>query len=199
MRKIKHLSIKLPEPVLLQTGELEQAVSCLAWIRGETRLAADAAYHTGQALRRLGRPIDAQRALEKATRLAPGHAPAWNELGVALSEQGLSDQALPCFEESLRIRPGHAATLTNMASACFHLGDYARCEETLRAALAAEPGRVAAEALLGRLRKAEGRLTDARRVWQSLVDREPDNAEAWHGLAATLQAAGELEAAGTPR
>ncbi len=58
---------------------------------------------TGWAYRLTGRMDDAQKALLRATELAPGEAQAFYELGRVYEAKGLKDEALAAYRRALAL------------------------------------------------------------------------------------------------
>jgi Flp pilus assembly protein TadD len=62
----------------------------------------------GIARMRLGHLGDAEKALGRATEIAPGDARTWATLGALHGNAGRPDEARRAFERALAIDPGHA-------------------------------------------------------------------------------------------
>lgn len=181
--------------VLLQAGELEEALDCFRHATGDAATAADAGFHAGQILHRLGRSAEAAQALETVLVSRPDHGPAWNQLGVIHLTQGRVTAAREAFQSSLRVRPRDPGTLANLAAACRRLGDDASSARALETALAIAPESVPVLAGLAALERGRGRLPEALAAWERCVEADPDRADSWAGLGSARQAAGDLEGA----
>ncbi|MEA1674269.1 tetratricopeptide repeat protein [Nitrospirillum sp. BR 11163] len=122
----------------------------------------------GRALAAAGDVPAAVRALKAAVALAPDDIDTLDDLAVALTRAGLTDEAAAAFAEVLRRRPGHAGATRNLASlwlnqAASHLADAAKFPGIHHATIAA---------------------TLARRA----VDLDPGRREAWARLGLALMA-----------
>ncbi|MGB5249721.1 MAG: sulfotransferase [Gammaproteobacteria bacterium] len=182
--------------ILMQAGKAAEALQWLELARSDSRVAADAAFCQGQLERSTGSFESADQALAYAVAIAPGHAPAWNEYGILRMQRGEHEQALICFRNSLSSRPHDLATMTNLVSACIECGEWAQAEQTLDGVLAQDSANGPGLALLGRLRKQQGRLPEALAAWRGAVDVAPGHADWRAGLAMTQQAMGDYQEAG---
>lgn len=103
--------------------------------------AAGILWREGSAALRRGDSERAAILLARMLRLAPGHADAWNSLGVALRRLGRSDAAVPCFRRALALSPGMAeAAAGNLGNVLRDLGRFAESEAAFRRAMAAGGG-----------------------------------------------------------
>ncbi len=183
--------------ILAQRGETGEAIDCFRQARSDPRVAADAAFHEGQLERAAGRLEAAAEALGAALDAAPSHGPAWNELGVVRMAQYRHGEARECFENSLGRRPDDGPTLANLARACIELGDLSCAERVIGDLLRRDDDPSGAMKLLGNLRKHQGRLEEAATAWRRATETAPGDADAWTGLATTLQALADYAGAQT--
>jgi len=103
----------------------------------------------GDALERLGRPLEAIAAYERAAALAPTLAAAHVNLGGALIGQGRFAAAAATLHRALALAPDNAAALVNLGVAEVERGAVAQGQACFRRALALAPGnRDAADNLL---------------------------------------------------
>src|SRR5436190_153927 len=75
-----HVAVAQPKPRSLWSGDLEKAVQLFGEALAADPGDADAATNLGQALARLGRRAEAERALREAIRLQPAREWAWGGL-----------------------------------------------------------------------------------------------------------------------
>lgn len=68
----------------------------------------------GVIARNAGRLPEAVAELEKATTLAPAHAVAWDQLGLAYRQSGEFTKARDAYEHALAIDPGYATAVLNL-------------------------------------------------------------------------------------
>ncbi len=79
----------------------------------------DTSYEASRAAIEEGRRAEtlpaARAAYERAVRLDPRNADAWNALGLALHMEGNRDGAEASFSRALSVEPGHFAAQRNLA------------------------------------------------------------------------------------
>jgi Flp pilus assembly protein TadD len=64
--------------------------------------------------RQSGHLPEAVKELEKATELAPGLAPAWNQLGLTYRQSGEFTKARDAYQHAIAIDPNYAAAVLNL-------------------------------------------------------------------------------------
>jgi tetratricopeptide (TPR) repeat protein len=83
-------------------------------------------------LRAHGRNVEAEAALQAATRIDPAFAEAWYNLGDLLDDQGRSEAAIECLRKSLQAAPDYIDAMFNLAlllqrrNECAEAADYWR-------------------------------------------------------------------------
>ncbi len=84
----------------------------------------DFATHYGEGIEhyRAGRYRDAAEAFEKALRLDPGNAVAYNNVGSAYVEAGLYSEAITPLSRAISLRPEMPAAYRNLGRAWYGLG-----------------------------------------------------------------------------
>jgi tetratricopeptide (TPR) repeat protein len=112
----------------------------------------------------------------------PRSALAENNLGYALYERGLRDrgvaeEALAHLMNANMLHPGVPTTLTNIALACYALGDLARAEEAARGAVDGANPPPRAFGALGMILLAQGRHAEAAPVLAFGLERQPLDVE----------------------
>jgi tetratricopeptide (TPR) repeat protein len=75
---------------------------------------AQAHYHLGLSLSRVGRREEAVASLREAVRLLPEWPEAQSDLGYMLAALGQHAEAEKCYREAVRLRPDHAAAHNNL-------------------------------------------------------------------------------------
>lgn len=75
----------------------------------------------------------------QSIQLWPKYFGAYNNLGVALSEQGKVDESLQVYQEALKINPEHAPTLNNIGVAYYRTGHYAESAAAIEKAISLRP------------------------------------------------------------
>jgi tetratricopeptide (TPR) repeat protein len=83
-------------------------------------------------LRAHGRNVEAEAALQTATRIDPAFAEAWYNLGDLLDDRGRSEAAIECLRKSLQAAPDYIDAMFNLAlllqrrNECAEAADYWR-------------------------------------------------------------------------
>lgn len=90
---------------LLAAGEAELALDSYVRAAAETGLTPDVMSAMASANIQLGRLGQAERLLRDVVADQPRNGPAWNNLGVALLEQGKTGEALRVFETAFALQP----------------------------------------------------------------------------------------------
>ncbi|WP_375202587.1 tetratricopeptide repeat-containing sulfotransferase family protein [Hyphococcus sp.] len=104
---------------------------------------------------RLGQPLRAEQALEKAIAAKPGDAASADLIGVVSSALGDQQQAKKWYSRAVQRAPDQPAFQVNLASAEIFLGEREAAEKTLTALLARHDSIAQAEWLFSSLKKAE--------------------------------------------
>lgn len=117
---------------LMAAGEFELALTAYQRAAAQQGLNPDTLSAIGSANLRLGRLGQAERWLRRATEEAPGFAPAWNNLGVLLLEQGRTGEASEAFRRAFATDNGNSDQIRdNLRAALAKLNDpfYAPTQE----------------------------------------------------------------------
>jgi Flp pilus assembly protein TadD len=89
----------------------------------------------GRALTDMGLVEEAEMALTRATRRAPGHSEAQNRLGILYMDQQRTDEAIQRFKSAVRAAPKNADVHNNYGFALMAAGRHADAVPVLRSAL----------------------------------------------------------------
>jgi tetratricopeptide (TPR) repeat protein len=161
-------------------------------------------YHQrGIALRRAGRPAQAEESFREALRLNGDFAPSHSGLGAALAAQGKYEAAIASYEKALSMNPdldpavkGLAAARSGRALELLEKRQFARADSMARSALAADSTLPQARLALARALSGLGRHEEAIREAESVLSRHPAfGADAAYELAMAYKRAGNSEAA----
>ena len=76
---------------------------------------------------------------ERAIRLDPGYAAAFNNLGAAHAKQGNLDEAMECYKKATSINPNYAAAFSNIGVAFYRLGYFEKAVEYFEKAIVLDP------------------------------------------------------------
>lgn len=91
----------------------------------------------------------AETVFREAVALAPRYPTGLANLGQSLQVRGFFEEALPLFEAALQIEPGHGLARSNLAVACYALGDRRRAAAACGDLIAANPNDASAHVALG--------------------------------------------------
>lgn len=120
--------------------------------------------------------------LERAIRLEPGAAYAYNALGISYLQQSEFAMAMAAFEDAIQRAPKWAYARHNLALARMQTGDYDGAEADLRVAMDLAPGYFYLPYGLGLLYQRMNRLDEARVSYQESARLAPRRAEPLNGL-----------------
>jgi len=103
----------------------------------------------------------------------PQNARAYNNLGVALVEQGRIDQAMQCYRKALLIQPGYAGVHRNVGSVLARLGRYDEALVHYRRAVEIRPDNHEFHCSLGKLLAKLGRTDEALKCFGRALQLAP--------------------------
>ncbi|MFP4004648.1 MAG: putative 2OG-Fe(II) oxygenase, partial [Alphaproteobacteria bacterium] len=111
---------------------------------------------------------------EAAIAAAPGHVPAYNNLGTALEKLGRLDRAAEAFRRALERMPDHSGARLNLGTVLLRMGDAKGAERQFEAVLEREPFNRRAVAYLAVARQESGALSPAaaRAALEPLIHEE---------------------------
>ena len=134
--------------------------------------------------RQVGFWRDSQTLWRRAIAVVPRNYLAHSNLGHALYAAGERSAAVQEFRRAVEINPHYAPALHNLGAALAASGDRDHEAETLlRRASAIDSGRSDTYVELARLYERQGRADNAVAVYQQLLERDPRNVAALHGVA----------------
>lgn len=127
--------------------------------------------------------------------LDPQHAPAYNNLGTLLQQQGQLTEAIACFERVVQLRPELAAGHSNLAGVWQQQGEWQRAVEGYQKAIQRDAGFVAALSNLGRLWVQQGEWSAALPLLERAFEGQPPSFELAMLLGNGYAAQSQLEVA----
>ena len=143
---------------------------------------------------RLGDPVGAKRAAERAVELVPERAAAHAALGSAQAACGHLDAAIAAMQKSVQLEPATAASWFNLGVLYVRAVRLADADAALARALELDPNLVPAAVQRADLRKLQGDIEGAAADFRKLLRARPWLGEAWWGLAnLKSQALGEAD------
>jgi tetratricopeptide (TPR) repeat protein len=134
--------------------------------------------------RQRGLLAEGEEAGRRAVALAPGFAPAWNNLGIVLQEMLKLDESRVCLERALALEPNNAEALNNLANTLKRLGLAAEAEKRWTAALALKPDYAEVYSNLANLLNDQGEYERAEGAARRAIELNPRLADAYVNLAA---------------
>ena len=143
----------------------------------------------GQALLKQQRFADAREKFREALRVNPDYAPARAGLGETLFNLERHEEALQELERAVTLQPDWVlagALRRLMGQAARELGRLDEAAAHVEHALRLDPDAAAALDLLAMLRFEQSRYEDALGLYRRLAERDPDNAQVFANLGATL-------------
>lgn len=155
---------------------------------------ADGWFNLGNVLRDLGRHEEAADAFRRATDLKPGYAAAWNNLGNTLRALDRPQEAVDTYRRALQLHDD-PQTRSNLAYALKEAGDSDSSLDSLRKAVAAEPGNAALHYNLANALRDANEPDAAIEHYRHALILKPDYAAAANNLGSVLLGRGETLAA----
>jgi tetratricopeptide (TPR) repeat protein len=136
---------------------------------------ADLLYESAMLAERLERMDDAEKRLRRVIEIEPKRAHAYNALGYSLADRGVRlDEARSLIEKAFELQADDAAIIDSMGWIAFRQGKLKEAEDFLRRAYGKfKDGEIAAH--LGEVLWAQGRKDEARTVWRSQLEKQPDS------------------------
>ncbi|MGA7274718.1 MAG: tetratricopeptide repeat protein, partial [Candidatus Udaeobacter sp.] len=116
-------------------------------------------------------------------------------LGIALHDQGETDQAITHYRQAIELRPGYAEAHYNLGRLLAEKGEFNDAINHYEATLAINPADAEAHNNLGATLFQAGRVDDAITHYQEALAVRPDYAEASCNLADALLSKGDMDGA----
>lgn len=132
----------------------------------------------GQLYNRLNRWADAERTYQRVLSQRPNSWLAYNELGVALNNQGKYPQAIDAFRAACVAAPGNTMAFSNVGTVYLQLGDASEAVEYLKKSLSLRPNALAASNISAALR-AQGKPAEALPYALKAVKLDPGDHWNW--------------------
>jgi tetratricopeptide (TPR) repeat protein/predicted Ser/Thr protein kinase len=124
----------------------------------------------GAFLQRSGEYDEAQKEFQRAIELKPDSPTAWINLGASYLHQGEPQKAIGALEQALRYEQ-RPATYTNLGTAYYFVGDYARAAENYRLAAAADTANATFAGNLGDGLRMQGKAGEAAAAYREAMRR----------------------------
>lgn len=176
---------------LFAAGDFNGAAAAFRLAIAEVPEFAEAWHNLGHSCRPLS-PVDAEYALQRATRLAPQDVGFWHTLADFYFDQERYGEARGCFERMLALQHGNILGLNGLGAVlhCLDMADRARsCFERV---IALDPDNPYARNNLGIVLRELGEIELSRDCFERLIAAH-DDADAHWNLAVTLLLQGDFE------
>jgi predicted Zn finger-like uncharacterized protein len=177
---------------MLAAGRDGEALETLRPVAERAPNDALAQLYLGWALISARRPAEAEEVLTKAVALNPASDGASMALGLARFSAGKTATAIPELEKVLRRSPGHLAAALTLAEIAWRGGDVEQAGKRLEPVTKTGTPyqRARADAILGWIANAGGKVNEAEQRFKSAVEQDPKNVLALTGLGVLLYSAG---------
>jgi tetratricopeptide (TPR) repeat protein len=120
-----------------------------------------------------GKTDEAIAAARKALEIDPNHAEAFAALGEALQMKSKREaEAIAAYQSALKLNPQLVDVYDSLGQIYLDVKDVKKAEEIFRQGMAADPQRMSGRFNLGRLLVDQGRLTEARQLWEERTSDE---------------------------
>ena len=152
-------------------------------------------FNKGNAMSALGRMDQALMEYEKAVKIRPDDASAWNNIGAALSALGREEETFQAFEKAIRIKPDYADAWYNIGVT---LNGFKRHDEAVNAynkATKINPNFHQAWCNKGILLYNLNRKDEAIQAFNKAIEIKSDNSSAWSNKGVALSALGRNDEA----
>ena len=152
-------------------------------------------FNLANVVRDQDRPEEARDLYGHATRLAPGHAEAYNNLGIVLRELGQFEDAEAAFRACIQIKPEFLPAYASLATVLSDLRRPQEAEALCRQSLARDPNQSIAMTLLGKALALQDRPHEAVACHEQSIALNPHSAEAHSYLGDALVRTGRVDEA----
>ncbi len=130
-------------------------------------------------------------ACQKALELDPNLAEAWVRLGHALSsDEKRRSEAIAAYRSALKLDPGNLEIYEPLGEILEENKDLKGAEEIYRKGIAADPEKMEGRFVLGRILVEQGRLVEARKLWNG---RTSDDDSTYPNFITLLERAEKLK------
>lgn len=144
---------------------------------------------------RAGQLQQAEQIYRQVIEVQPDHAPAYNQLGDVLIDQGKLDAAVACYGRALELKPDFAGAHNNLGNALKQQGKLDEAVACYRRALQLQPVSAVAHNNLGAALRNQGKLEDAIDCYRRAIALQPAFAEAHSNLGEVIHEQGALQQA----
>jgi predicted TPR repeat methyltransferase len=167
-----------------QRGQPEEAVRLISLALRAAPEYTDAHNNLGNIYRELDRLDEAESCYRRVVELSPGNADAYNNLGTVLRAKGLLSEAVAAYQKAIDLDPKFYNPHYNMGNLLRYQGKMAEAQTYYAQAVVLDIKQPGGRRGLGMTLSSLGRVEEAASVFREWAEKEPDNPEALHMLAA---------------
>lgn len=173
-----------------RAGRLAKAEAGFREVLAQDPRNFDALLFLGMIAYQQRRHAQAAELMSRAVAINPSHAPAFNNLGIALEASGDAEQAAGAYQRALALQPTYADPHVNLGALLATRGDLDRAAASFRRALELAPGQPVILGNLGNVLRELGKLDEAEACLRRSLDSDPRRAPTYAFLGQVLQAQG---------
>ncbi len=159
---------------LLQSGEIESAISELAQAVSREKNNASLLGNLGQAYAMAGRHEDAYQTFRRAQRLAPAQWQFMQGAAVALAQQGKPSEAEPILRRLTERYPQEASPWNNLGNVHLELGKLEDAEHCYHSALRIDPSDLDVRLSLGSALHRQSKFDAAESTYRECISAQPE-------------------------
>ena len=179
---------------LIEAGRYEEARSVYQQICARRKNDADLWFTLGAINGMLNRHADAVACGSRAVELAPNHAMACYNLGIALRNTGQAEKAAAVLRRALQLNPANQDAASNLGHVLIELHRYDDAEAVFRGVLDAQPDNTEFYAVYGSAMQTIGRYEAAVKAYRKALDmRFSDAGGIYENMGAALCMQGKYQ------
>jgi len=147
----------------------------------------------GEILRAIGDFENSLDSLQQAIKLDPSNPACYLSLGALLKDSGRYESSIKATEQCLILDKNNITALLNLCSIYLSISDYKKAQINLNKALAASPTRPEIKYMMGKIKRSEGKLQEAKKFFRASLQINCDKAASLYELSLDLQSKEEAE------
>ena len=164
-------------------GETESAIDKYKQAININSKNSTAHYRLGEAYIAQGKYDDAIKSLQTSLYQYPNSAPTHDKLGEAYQKQGNEAAAINEYRKAINIKPEYTMSYLKLADVFENRGDDEFAIAELRSAIDVNPNFTEGKIKVAEISTQIGKETQAIKLYQDVLQTEPENPEALKGLA----------------